>query len=169
MPLQPIKQLDFCTCAFVLVWGVVITPSDRPRHIIHAHVHRKSLGCEDGWGRSHKRIFDLVINTISWKSSTAGYRAKSMKSRGGEKISIIVTIRYGVSNSDQHRSAVSGASYPLFSLFGLSYNEYDTFVEGSKGLKKVRLIIDWLCIKTEELKILICVFSKLWISIVVLF
>lgn len=26
--LQTIKQLDFCTCAFVLLWGLVITPSE---------------------------------------------------------------------------------------------------------------------------------------------
>lgn len=72
MALQTIKRLDFCTCAFLLVWGLVITPSDSPRCIIHAGIHRKSLACGDGWGRLHKRIFDLVINTTSWKSSAAG-------------------------------------------------------------------------------------------------
>lgn len=35
--MQTIKPLDFCTCAFVLVWGLVTTPSDKPRGIIHTH------------------------------------------------------------------------------------------------------------------------------------
>lgn len=41
---QTIKQLDFCTCAFVLVWGLVITPSEGPRLslCIHTHTHAKT-------------------------------------------------------------------------------------------------------------------------------
>lgn len=83
---QTIKQLDFCTCAFVLLWGLVITPSEGSRHLSHAHTrtqthtgaqecmhfHRKLLAQGDGWQHWHKRIFDLVISTATWKRSTAG-------------------------------------------------------------------------------------------------
>lgn len=95
------------------------------------------------------------------KEQHSRVRGKEHENQRRWKTFIIVTIRYGVWNSDQQHSAVSSALYPLCSLFGLSYNEYYVFVEGSRGLEEVRLIIGWLCIKAEEVKIPICVFSKL--------
>lgn len=47
----------------------------------------------------------------------------------------MVAIRYGVSNLDQHRSAVGSALYPLFSLFGLCYNEHDICGEPKRSGK----------------------------------
>lgn len=110
------------------------------------------------------------VGAFAQKNIWFGYKYHTMKEqrsrvKGKEhdnqrrwKIFTLIALRYSVSNSDQHRSAVSYAVQPAWPKLQCPWYIYG-------GL---RFVLDLLCIKTEETKIPICLFSKLWISIIVL-
>lgn len=138
MALQTMKRLDFCTCAFLLVWGLVITPSDSPRCIIHAGIHRKSLACGDGWGAFAQKNIWFGYKYHIMKEQRSRVKGKEHDNQRW-KIFTLVALRYSVSNSDQHQSAVGDVVQPAWFKLECPWSIYG-------GL---RFVLDLLCIKTE--------------------
>lgn len=83
---QTIKQLDFCTCAFVLLWGLVITPSEGSRHSSHAHTRTQA---HTHRGARMHALPQKATRSGRWMAALAqkniwfGYKYRDMKEKRG--------------------------------------------------------------------------------------